>query len=697
MGGKKGSIRWFKDEPVTYKVLNPESSARRGYSLETEQAIIANIQFHNKWRSIGATNFKNSTIRAYFNGTKTQGGDFTVIGNFKSESFNPDREPITEWTIPGGQTDIADYAFQGACHLKKITIPDTVTIIGENAFQGTSLNFISKTKSGDIILSEESLPTPDILYSQDMTKFNQAFYGFDIGKVCSGDIALVTLEVLADKLSSTNDNLPYSFVENLIAHNELKAFVENSNLKGFRQLQKLIPINTKTEDLVDFYNFAYNIGCFSTNPTLNQRANKWLKEKVLPKHVRNASENGDSKIASKAVLPLLPFSSFHANFESWRPKGANEEFSSFLFSKSNKKNTTTFEEVQSSQGWGQFLRRIYDEFSNPEIDLAEGGRFRDKTSGKLMFAVFHNSTNAEGLDISKRKDLKPTLALFRQYFASKKFLGVKTADDKNIAEELSKWPGMQQKYFDRAQCIMDEFRAKKIEPNILGKHLKDITTEMEQYKKQTEELASRGIEAAKEIVGKLGYSISKEFTYDWLEKNDPKNFCLGLYCNCCANLAGVGYGIMRSNFVHPDIQNLVIKNKKGIPVAKSTLYINREQGYGVFNNVEVSHNMTDEQKQEIYKSYMEGVNDFAEEYNKQNSDKQLKKISVGMYRNDLSIQIKRGCSPSEILKGISFGKYGISGQQYDGNWNQGEQYLVWQQPKSADKKKAEWSNDEKSF
>ncbi|MEG1500032.1 MAG: hypothetical protein RR400_03100, partial [Clostridia bacterium] len=229
-----------------------------------------------------------------------------------------------------------------------------------------------------------------------------------------------------------------------------------------------------------------------------------------------------------------------------------------------------------------------------------------------------------------------------------------------------------------AKKIMGEFSSNKIPANIVGEHLYDISAELKEYEKKTEDLMKRGLISSKNTVDNLAKIVEKEFTYDWLEKNDPKNFCLGLYCNCCANLAGVGYGIMRSNFVRPDIQNLVIKNKKGTIIAKSTLYVNEKEGYGVFNNVEVSTNVRYEDKEKIYKAYMEGVNAFAEGYNKTHPKTQLRKLSVGMHLNDLNDQISNGNKPSEILRGVNFGDYGIPGQKYEGDWSKGEQRLVWE-------------------
>ena len=139
---------------------------------------------------------------------------------------------------------------------------------------------------------------------------------------------------------------------------------------------------------------------------------------------------------------------------------------------------------------------------------------------------------------------------------------------------------------------------------------------------------------------------------------------------------------MRASIIHPDVQTLVIRNKNGDPVAKATIYVNREQGYGVFNNVEVSSTISTREKDEIYQQFKNGVNSFAQAYNNKNPHKPLKQITVGMNNNDLEQQIKdirNGNKPSEILHAINYGDYGIRYRKYSGNWNREEgQYLVWQ-------------------
>ena len=135
---------------------------------------------------------------------------------------------------------------------------------------------------------------------------------------------------------------------------------------------------------------------------------------------------------------------------------------------------------------------------------------------------------------------------------------------------------------------------------------------------------------------------------------------------------------MKASILHPDCQNLVIRDENGRIVAKSTLYINRTQGYGVFNNVEIDTQIVSkEDREKIYKKYVKAINDFASRYNELNIDNPLKKINVGMNMNNLNYDIRiHNKKANKILEGINFSKYG----GYAGDW-QNEQYVVWENKK----------------
>ena len=163
---------------------------------------------------------------------------------------------------------------------------------------------------------------------------------------------------------------------------------------------------------------------------------------------------------------------------------------------------------------------------------------------------------------------------------------------------------------------------------------------------------------SKKLIEKL-YQL--EFTYEWLSKHDPKNFTLGLYCDCCASIVSAHYGkkIMELSITSDDVQNLVIKNDRGEIVAKATMYVNKEEGYAVFNDIEMNrvygNEMTlndksdDEKRVKIYEAFKRGVKAFVEKYNELYKDKPITQVNIGWGFNRLKQVIKKFERESEEI------------------------------------------------
>ena len=197
--------------------------------------------------------------------------------------------------------------------------------------------------------------------------------------------------------------------------------------------------------------------------------------------------------------------------------------------------------------------------------------------------------------------------------------------------------------------------------------------EIDTLRKETVENLSQTINSLK--------AISDSFTFEFLSKYDAANFVLGKYCDCCAHLEAVGYGIASASILHPDCQNLVIRDRDGKIVAKSTLYINRKEGYGLFNTIEVKEECNSKSKKQIYEKYMQAVIAFVEKYNLQNPNNPLKQINVGMHANDLKLEFESYNKESRtILKGIDFSIYGKKSMLHEGDWKQGQR-VVWKKAK----------------
>ena len=268
----------------------------------------------------------------------------------------------------------------------------------------------------------------------------------------------------------------------------------------------------------------------------------------------------------------------------------------------------------------------------------------------------------------------------KEYLSSARFNNVNSFN-KDIAETISLYTKRQES-FDYATEIREEYLSLK-EDNKINDHLLKEELKEKDIFQQIDEEREKTLNNTKETLIILNELANKRFTYEFLSKYDPKNFVLGKYCSCCAHLEGAGHGIMKASILHPDCQNLVIKDYKGKIIAKSTLYINRSQGYGVFNNVEIDHRFIGDKNamKMIHDKYIEAVSAFATEYNKKNPAKPLTQINVGMGLNDLTELLKKHEKKSStILKGINFSQFG----GYNGDW-QNEQYIVWENNKNKKK------------
>ncbi len=277
---------------------------------------------------------------------------------------------------------------------------------------------------------------------------------------------------------------------------------------------------------------------------------------------------------------------------------------------------------------------------------------------KIFIEVMSNFEKVKSRKTTLDDNGKPKKVSWKEaiteFHLSNAYEGI-TKENIDIAELfLSK--GLSQKAFEIACKLRQEFKNENVPEHILGTHLKEetILESIERIKKQTEcELIS-----AKEMVEGL---YAKQFTYDWLSKNDPHNSIMGLFCSCCATITSEFYGkdIAKKSVIAKDVQNLVIKDLNGNIISKGTMYVNKDSGYAVINDFElyekyrkhetdesgrysVDESSQDEQNREmIFKAFQRGLRTFIEEYDRQNPDNPLKQINVGMGYNRLKKQVER--------------------------------------------------------
>jgi len=250
----------------------------------------------------------------------------------------------------------------------------------------------------------------------------------------------------------------------------------------------------------------------------------------------------------------------------------------------------------------------------------------------------------------------------KRFYLDNKYVRV-TNENVDIANLFS-GKGLSQEVFDKATELRIEAQHKNIPEHVLGKELREetILESIERIRKQTEQQLIDG----KQMIEDL---YQKQFTYEWLSKNDPHNSIMGLFCSCCGTITSAFYGrqIAISSVLAQNIQNLVVRNSKGEIISKGTMYVNKDKGYAVINDFELnqkyrahetSNGKYDEVKDKtqakerdlIFKAFMRGLHAFIEEYDKQNPDAPLQQVNIGMGYNRLKKQVKRFKTAISLLK-----------------------------------------------
>lgn len=546
--------------------------------------------------------------------------------------------------IPSSIKTIEKKAFGECQNLSFLTIPNTIKNLANDAFLGDF--YINKFTFGEeemtrfdkieglVERNQMRLFTSDSTIDSKYLNIIEDYGNESANDDITGSIILATV-VDKNEISKMREFatiIPF-ITRNLLNEQTYKTILNEikNNRKEFQKLLKIkkdefnIKAYCNQISFYELYRLGHTLGAFSDNQIDRQRSCEFLINALDKKSIK--------------------FDRLHASFESLQFKEFNKEWADFFMDKKIFPELLLLEMEQTG-----YIAKIYNLFDS----IKEFGR---SNRGEQHYR-------------------KVTLEMVKEYLSSGHFDNINFFN-KDIAETISLYT-KNQASFDDATKIREKYLALKeegkIKDHLLGEELKenDIFEQIEEERKNI-------LNNTKETLTILNELSNKKFTYEFLSKYDPRNFVLGKYCSCCAHLEGAGHGIMRASILHPDCQNLVIKNHTGKIIAKSTLYINREQGYGVFNNVEVDLRFINDKKvmQMIHDKYIVAVNAFATEYNKKNPKNPLTQINVGMGLNDLTETLQKNEKKSNIiLKGINFSEFG----GYGGDW-QYEQYIIWSKDK----------------
>jgi len=492
-------------------------------------------------KSIGNSAFKNSSLE-----------EIEIPENVKtieSHAFRNCRN-LKNVILPSSLEEITSHSFSDCTSLDSVTIPEGVKKIQTMAFADcTSISEINLPNSieeveEDSFLDCSSLQVvnvPDTIKKYNPVNKNIPYYfnktenGFSLSMEEQENSTLTTSisfqlpfisrawknkDVLLKEQRYASISKFYNEFLSTLPEKDINYFIENHNFSFFKQLDF-----SKLENTNNIFKLLYNLGGMSKPITENGKTIDYA-QKVIGL-IQEKIKKGETSLEELSNLEV----------EEMNIDGFNKEFTDFFLENFS-------EIIQEERENNGFITRCYNEFDTVQ------------------------KTNTRNRGNQSR--LKPTVKRFAQYFDNNKFTGI-TPETKKIADAISPY-FMEQELFEDAVSILSEKQSKNTPNNILDEHLKeeDVFSQIERYTNDT-------LQSEQNTLSILTELAKKEFTYDWLEKNDPENFILGKLCSCCSHLDGSGYGIMRASIVDPNVQTMVIRDKNGDIIAKSTLFINPDE------------------------------------------------------------------------------------------------------------------------
>ncbi len=606
---------------------------------------------------------------------------------------------LTSVTIPESVTEIEKGAFNECSSLTNVEIPESVTRIGAEAFRKCSNlvnviipNSVTKIESGAFAQcsSLTSITIPESVtrigyetfaYCSSLTSITipdsviyiglSAFYGCsNLENVVIPDSVIEIADYAFEGVKSVIINgkrISGEFVNNTT----LKLIRNNPNI-NLKQLEKLYQ-KAKEKGLgvvgrEEFINFCYSLGlCEDKSKMVQVNKNSVPVCDVAFTFMQGVLDHDD-----------LDLEYLHRDMQGFHLNEYNEAYAKFVMNKNN------WADLQNHL---DLLPRIYDWFKErTEMDFSQNTNSLLPTTEENRFKLLVYEQTENGIDRMHWR--VPTVEGFIKEFENQKFYGIKTAREREIAEELAPHRIYEQKHFVKALEIDKEREASGVK-DILSKPVRqNRIASLDEYRQKTKKLRNQILSDASEILSDQIEDTSEVFTYEVLSKSDPANFVMGCMTSCCATLYGAGAGAMRAMIIHPDIQPLVIRDFDNNIISFGVIYVNRDEGYAVVNDFEVNRKYAGktEIRKAIYKKAMQGVKAFVKEYNAEFSEKPIRRVTCGCSPNWIGINdFIRSNPESKILKAPDFDDFKYAGSgSWSGDWHR-EQYEIWNMEKEREK------------
>lgn len=380
---------------------------------------------------------------------------------------------------------------------------------------------------------------------------------------------------------------------------KLIKYYDKNTKRLLKHSKVLITSGYLGENVNDLIKLMEILGAFSPNPILRQKATTFMTEKLFTKTKENGEENEFYLTSDK----------IHSKFSELEPREELDlKFISFFIK--NYQELITIDNTTNG-----FISRVYNSFQ------------------EISKCSTSNKGNGRALEVTVEKC--KTFFLMNVFSNKKK-------KNKKLATLLAKYYD-DEKLFEVAESILKE--AEKAPRNIYTKI---------KYNKDGNPIYDKN--PANDLIK----TLPSGFSYHWLPKQDLTNLILGKHCSSCAHINGAGAGIMRASMILDNCQNLVILNPLGEIIAKSTIWVNKEEGYAVFNNIEVNENEQNEKTiHNIYQAFIEGSDAFLTNYNENNKQNPIHIITTGTNRNALIEELEKNNNyPTQIYQTPDYSHYG---------------------------------------
>ena len=605
---------------------------------------LTQLQTTEYLQKIGKKTFKNCYHLQNFNISK----NIEVI----EESTFENCMYLQEVSIPNVRR-IENNAFQNCFRLRICQTGEELKVIDKNAFSGCKKLHHFSLPTEIFYIGERALPFYTIIKHSDGFEFCNNVYGSlrKIGNVIKsvvaspnnilfinpknyGEINLLlrcwdNKEKLLQDIKRENVRYAYQYYYDEMDSEKFVNFVKNADNKFCDVLLsncKNMNDNNKKAILKLFYNLGGYVGSVQ----IHKISKKGNEQDNSIDYSQKVAEFIKRQIKDKSIN----WSAILANMEL---DGFKKEYSDFIL-----KDDNFVELMKREIVYPNTIARSYNEFDDIQ---------RTNSSNK-----------------GNQRQLKPTVKVIVNYFLQNRYNDI-TPETEKIAELFDKFK-INQRGFDIAKEINQTRKQNHIPDNIFSVDSanNDLLDSVHQANNNVAKISNDILQNEKNF----------EYQFEWLKKSDPINFMLGKYCNCCAHINGNGFGIMNASIIRPDVQNLVVKNQSGEIIAKATMYINKDERYGVINTFEVSNK--EKNKEEIFNAFLRGIDYFVKIYDQINKTNTIEKIAVGMKNNSLVRQVNKISLGTSNLEGIDFSEYGIGKKSYFGDWL--EQKLIYQKDKT---------------